>query len=380
LPHPSGCRRRRRPAGDGGQAPRRTCGRPRSSPRATHLLGEADHLADAPGCECSLVAVIENGGELDQALLGRIRGLETRSVPDSLEHWPIRDPLAVRKTTAPRNECAVGHVLAELANEARLSHPRRTDDGEELARAVAKRLFEGVAETTSFSFAPDHRRVEATTGVERDGTYSDETREVSPRLDIGGVTEDPPGALVHEDLIRRRSLLEPNRRLHRVTGSKRPIGFHDDENLAGSDTHAELERGSPVSKELVARRFEALAHLDRGTCGPQGVVLVDHRDPEDRGDCAAHRALDRRAVALEYGEELVEAARRHLVERLGIELRTGRKDLARQHGHRLSRLSWQCGPHRFVAYGDGDGLTRQAELGVMREDPTLELPQLGTRL
>jgi hypothetical protein len=51
--------------------------------------------------------------------------------------------------------------------------------------------------------------------------------------------------------------------------------------------------------ELLVQASELVPHLDCASHSPQGVVLVQRRDPEDGHDRVANEFLDRAAVALQ---------------------------------------------------------------------------------
>ena len=63
-----------------------------------------------------------------------------------------------------------------------------------------------------------------------------------------------------------------------------------------------------VALELVVHRRERVAHPVGGADGPQRVILVQPRDPEDRHHRVPDELLDGAPVALDHGSHLVEVA------------------------------------------------------------------------
>ena len=320
LPHPSDVVEEQRPAGDERQDASKNV---RTAEKlfldAAQPSGEANDPADRRATRCSLGIAVEARRELHQASPPVDPCPRVGSVPHSLEHRPVRDPLAIRKTTPPRHQCAVGDVLTELRTRRDFptpGAPRRVKSWHERSPLPARRR-RGVDVAR---VRPDHRRVKnRPAATSATGRTSRRAGVRSPASRRRRRHEDPPGALVHETCPATR-LLEPNRRLHRVTGSKRPITTRDDEHFPGSDTHAELERGAPACQELGSRDVSRRSRISTAARAAAARRPRGPPDPEHRGDRAAHRALDGGAVSLEYGEELVEAPRGQLAQRLGVEL------------------------------------------------------------
>ena len=106
--------------------------------------------------------------------------------------------------------------------------------------------------------------------------------------------------------------------------------------LAGVDADAGLD----------AELGQGVAHLDRGSAGPQRVVLVHLRNPEDGHDRVADELLHRAAVRLDDRLHPLEVAGEERAQRLGV-----------------GRLA-ECGRAGDVAEEDGDGLALQVRHGA----------------
>ena len=107
--------------------------------------------------------------------------------------------------------------------------------------------------------------------------------------------------LVHEKLTLARGLAQPERGLHRLAGRVRLSPVAAGEDLARTDSRAQLEPCAPVSLELLLQPGEPLPHLGCGSHSAQRIVLVYDGNSEDGGDSSAERALDRGAMAFEHG-------------------------------------------------------------------------------
>ena len=87
---------------------------------------------------------------------------------------------------------------------------------------------------------------------------------------------------------------------------------------------------------------QGVAHLDCGSAGAQGVVLVHLRDAEDGHDRVADELLHRSPVRLEDSLHALEVAGEQGAHRLGVDRlphggRTG--DVAEEDGDRLALLA-----------------------------------------
>ena len=105
-----------------------------------------------------------------------------------------------------------------------------------------------------------------------------------------------------------------------MAGDNRLAGVATHDDLAGPDADTELESRPPVVLELGSQLGKSLTNLDRSPHGTQRIVLVDRRNTKNGGQPSPHRLLDGRAVPREHREYLVEASRRQLVQRFGVEL------------------------------------------------------------
>ena len=146
------------------------------------------------------------------------------------------------------------------------------------------------------------------------------------RLGLDRVTRRGPASLAEQDLAGLRGLLQAGGDVDRVAGGEPLLRSGDD--LAGVHADASLD----------AELGQRVAHLDRGSAGAEGVVLVYLRDAEDGHDRVADELLDRPAVRLDDGLHALEVAGQHSAERL-----------------RVGRLA-ERGRAGDVAEEDGDGL------------------------
>ena len=137
----------------------------------------------------------------------------------------------------------------------------------------------------------------------------------------------------------RRRLLEPGRDVDGVPRHERlALACHD---LAGVDARAKRER----HRELLAERGQPLADLGHRSHCPQRVVLVRHRDAEDRHRRIADELLHRAAMPLHDQPDLLEVAAHRPPHRLGVEpLTEGRRPghVAEDDRHRLPHLPRRC--------------------------------------
>ena len=74
------------------------------------------------------------------------------------------------------------------------------------------------------------------------------------------------------------------------------VGGHD---LAGVHPDAQLEADAMAAMELGVEAIERRGELGGGSDRPQGIVLVQHGQPEARHDRVADELLDRPAMALD---------------------------------------------------------------------------------
>src|SRR6185437_1129452 len=137
------------------------------------------------------------------------------------------------------------------------------------------------------------------------------------------------------------------------------------------------------SLQLFSQLGRRIPQLDRRADGPQRVVLMERRQPEDAEDCVADELFDRAAMALENGGGDPRVAVEDGVDRLRVELfsESGRADqIGEDHGRRPARTnSFLLGPggrlRRSLRVGQ-----LYLELRVMSQHAALELPERLARL
>ncbi len=157
--------------------------------------------------------------------------------------------------------------------------------------------------------ASDRRRVadhiEQAIGIDRSSLSLQLER--LERLGVDGVADERQRLGSDEDLSVRGRLLEAGGDVDGVAGHERlALSAHDD--LAGVDPDPGLQ--------LV--RGDRLTHLGGGADGPQSVVLVRDRNPEDGHDRVADELLDGAAVTLDDRAEILEVAAHARAQRLRI--------------------------------------------------------------
>ena len=148
------------------------------------------------------------------------------------------------------------------------------------------------------------------------------------RLGHDRADREPVGGRPHEDLVRRRRLLEPGGHVQRLTRRERRVaGLGDDLPGLDPDTDTKL----PLRPDRVEDRR-------RGAHRALGVVLVRHRGAEDRHHVVADVLVDAAAVAVDLLTEPLEAAVDQVLDRLGV------------HRLRDRRVARQvCEDHRHLA-------------------------------
>ena len=139
-------------------------------------------------------------------------------------------------------------------------------------------------------------------------------------LEVRSVADEVAGRLVDEHLERRRVLLHDGGGVHR-----RPeehvlarLGRAEGD-LAGGDAGAHDEPHAVAGFEFVVEGREGTLRFRGGLKGPEGIVIVPERQPEDRHDGVTDDLLDRAAVRFEDCAHDVEVAVQDLAERLGIQ-------------------------------------------------------------
>ena len=149
----------------------------------------------------------------------------------------------------------------------------------------------------------------------------------------------PFGRLAEQHLVGIGGLLEPRGDVHRVARDQR---------LARADHDLARVRAHPACHPHVAGRVEVAAELDQRRahllgCAhrPQGVVLVQVRQPEDRHHRVADELLNGAAVPLHGRAHAGVVCRHHASEHLRVEPIAERRrpdQVAEEHGHRPPRL------------------------------------------
>ena len=232
-----------------------------------------------------------------------------------LAERPVRDAVAVGKAAAlaPGDQLVVlVHHTAELGHEAALADPGDADERHELRRAVATRTPKRVDEQVELVVAPDERRTGGGTQVDAeprprldrlpDGNglrlalCLDGLRLAVDDLALGRAVR----LLADEDPVDRRCRLKASSRVHHVARDH-PLtvargGVERDERLTRvhRDPNVEIAPGL-----LLVQHGDRVAHGERRTHGPLGVVLVRDGRAEDRDDRVADELLHRAAEALE---------------------------------------------------------------------------------
>ena len=142
--------------------------------------------------------------------------------------------------------------------------------------------------------------------------------------------------------------------------------------------------------ELVGELGDGLPHLDGCAHCAEGVVLVQAREAEDRGDRVADVLLDDASVALDRRGGGLGVARQDPMHRLGVEsLRQASRvdEIREQEAHRPADAVGRPGRRgrlrrlrRCDRRCDRRCEPREVELGVVREDQPLEPLELLARL
>ena len=101
--------------------------------------------------------------------------------------------------------------------------------------------------------------------------------DLAERLEPAGARGEAAGQAVGGDLPRCDLLLQARRDDHRRTGRERLVRASAGEHLAGRETDPHLEADAVSARDLLVEPCDGVAHVDRGTCRPQRVVLVGER-------------------------------------------------------------------------------------------------------
>ena len=282
-------------------------------------------------------------------------------VPDLRHHLlerPVRDPLAVRQ--APADEDPSLRSPDELAREARLADPRRSDDRRQLRRPGPDGRLQRLLQQLELRLPADERGRDGPRerrDVVAELAHAERRNELALALQrerLCRVRSDPRA---HEPLGRRADqhfvgagrLLQPGGDVHGIAGDECLARARDD--LAGVDADAHRE----------AERRDGIAHLDCRPDRAKRVVLVDLREAEDRHRRISDELLDRAAVSLKDRAKLRVIARHELAQRLRIGALAERRrsdEVAEHDRHRLANIGRRLDFQRRSARGAEPGLVR----------------------
>jgi hypothetical protein len=280
----------------------------------------ADEVAEALGHERGVLVALEELRDPALYVLGRIAVVGTRRVSQDGRDRPERDAFAVGQAAPPKDSGVPCDPGEELAAQPRLAHAGGTHQRHERGLFLARASRQRPLEQRELIDAADERRVETArpagcgrVDVEHpegaDGLALSLQRQRPDFLGRDRLPHEPVGRLADQDLPGLRGALETRGGVHGVSGDERlsPARVPGD-HLAGEEARSERERHSPALAELLVQAMQRVPHLLRRAHRPQGVVLVDLRDPEDRHHRVADELLHHAAVALEHHLDLVEAA------------------------------------------------------------------------
>ena len=216
-----------------------------------------------------------------------------------------------------------------------------------MARALGQRELEIAGQARALPIASHERGVEPaghSVGQRVDGHETVGRHRVAlafqlERLrlvDDDRVSYEGEGGGSDEDVAGRGRLLETGCHVDRVTRDER-LAFpgHD---LAR--VHAGPER--ECDPELFADRGYPIANLAGCSDGPERVILVRARDPEDGHDGISDELLDRPSMVLDDAANLLEVPAHRSTQRLRVELLAERRrtrHVAEEHRDRLADLA-----------------------------------------
>jgi len=225
---------------------------------------------------------------------------------EDLDEWKVRDPVAVGETASPQDDRATLR-LDELEDEARLADSGRPEHREELARAVAHRARVRLDQLLQLTTSADEGRVEPSLEARHVGSHAEqpvgeERLRLALRLDrldtfeLERALRELPRRVTDEDVTRLCGLLEPCCNVDGVTRCERAaLARHD---LAGIDTHANLQLCPELVPQVSVETAKLLAQLVRSACSTERIVLVHDGDTENRHDRVTDELLHRAAVPL----------------------------------------------------------------------------------
>ena len=262
-----------------------------------------------------------------------------------LDQRPVRDALPVRKAPPTKDVGCVAHALEEVSDEARLPDAGRPEQREESTGGVRNRILVVAPETLALPVSPHERRLEPPRervcvvqhpeepkGLDQLGLPFQ--REWLNRLDLHRVAHKQPGLGPDQRLGRGCRLLEARSHVDRIARHER-LTLATDDDLTRVDPHPRLE----------AVRRDRDTHLRCCTHRPEGVVLVRHRDPENRHHRIADELLDGATVTLDDRAEILEIAAHPPAQSFGIGRLAQRRrthEIAEEDGDDLALLACRC--------------------------------------
>ena len=315
---------------------------------------EPDRRGDPRGENVSVAFGPEYRPDLGTCSLGTVALVDARHSPDDLADRPVRDAFAVRQAATAEDQRLGPDRRTELRHEAALAHPRGPEQGEQLAGAVGDGATEGALEPRELALPAHERCVEAPGAARGPPPDGDETirrdalglalrRDRRDRLHLHGVAYEAVRERAEQDLAGRRGLFQASRSVDRVAGHQGGAGrWVPGDHLAAVDPGPKADLQAAAGGELAVERGELGADLVGGPHRPQGVVLVDRGDAEDRHDGIADELLDRSAVALDDAAHRREVPRHQCPQRLWVELfaKGGRAGhVGEQDSHELTGLA-----------------------------------------
>ena len=215
--------------------------------------------------------------------------------------------------------------------------------------ALAAGALERLLEHAELAPAPDERGL-GTLGASRASDIEQEERSTGRTSDVrlgrlgpDRVADEPVGGLADHDLSGPGGLREPGGPSERLPAHE-PLGRPRValEDLAGVDPDANVDRDCSLLLELLVQTGHCLPQLERRTHGTKGIVLVQSRDAEDRGEVVAERSFQACAVEREHLRGSLEIARDDPPANLGVEDLVRRAPQARLGENERDRLAGQA--------------------------------------
>ncbi len=284
---------------------------------------QADGAADPDGEDIGVAFAREQALDLRSRGVGPVALVDPSGSVDDLADRPVGDPVAVAQAV-PDEDCGIPRAIGqEFGHQAALADARRGNEGEKGRPPFGARRRPGPLQCQELEIAPDERRVRPATAAD----HARITASRRPRLDrsalaldlegdrrpeLDRVADEGDGRLPEEDVSDRGGSLQPRGDVDRIAGHERPaLGRLAGDDLAGIDPDAD--------REVARVAADRVTQLGRRADGPQGVVLVHDRHPEDGHDRIADELLDRPAVGLDDGAGELEVARHPGAHDLGIQ-------------------------------------------------------------